>query len=130
MASINLKTTLAVSPDNLWSVVKDVGGLSNLLGVITESSVDGNQRSCTMGDGGELTETILGIDHDNRRVAYTITASPFPIEAHAASMQVSDAGGGKSTFQWITDITPDALAEPFTGLMSGEISGLEERFGV
>ena len=80
--------------------------------------------------GGFRVETILGIDHDNRRVAYTITASPFPIEAHAASMQVSDAGGGKSTFQWITDITPDALAESFTGLMSGEISGLEERFGV
>ena len=130
MASINVKTTLAVSPDELWSVVKDVGGISNLLGVITDSSLDGDQRSCTMGDGGELSETILGIDDNNRRVAYTITASPFPIEAHAASMQVSDAGGGKSTFQWITDITPDALAEPFTDLMNGELSGLEERYGV
>ena len=130
MATINLTTTLAVSPEDLWAEVKDVGGLSNLLGVIVESSVDGDQRSLTMGDGGHLTETILGIDDDHQRVAYTITESPFPIEGHASSMQVSDAGGGKSTFQWVTDITPDALAEPFTGLMTGELQALEERFGV
>jgi hypothetical protein len=97
--------------------------------VITESSLDGDQRSCLMGDGGSLTETILSVDDEEKRVAYTITDSPFPIEAHAASMQVVDAGDGKSTFQWITDVKPDGMADGLGPLMAGEISNLEARFG-
>ena len=129
MASINLKTTLAVSADDLWAEVKDVGGISGMLEVITESSLDGDQRSCTMADGGQLSETIISIDDENKRVAYTITDSPFPIQAHAASMQVTDAGGGKSTFQWITDVKPDELAGGLGPMLSGEITNLEQRFG-
>jgi hypothetical protein len=129
MASINLETKLGVGPDELWAQVKDVGGVSNLLGIITESSLDGDQRSCTMADGAQLSETIISIDDDNRRVAYTITDSPFPIEAHAASMQVSDAGDGTSHFQWITDVKPDELADALGPMLAGEISNLETRFG-
>ncbi len=129
MASINLETTLAISPNELWSKVKDVGGVSNLLDVIAKSSADGDQRSCTMADGAELTETIISIDDDHQRVAYTITDSPFPIQAHAASMQVSDAGDGKSTFQWITDVKPDELASALGPMLAGEVTKLEERFG-
>lgn len=129
MASINLKTTLAVSADDLWAEVKDVGGISGMLEVITESSLDGYHRSCTMGDGGVLAETIISVDDDNKRVAYTITDSPFPIEAHAASMQVTDVGDGKSTFQWITDVKPDEMADGLGPMLAGEISNLEQRFG-
>ncbi len=129
MASINLKATLAISADELWSQVKDVGGLSTLLDIISDSSVDGDQRSCTMADGAELSETIIGVDDEHRRVAYTITDSPFPIQVHAASMQVSDAGGGKSTFQWITDVKPDELADALGPVFAGEVSKLEQRFG-
>lgn len=129
MATINLQTTLNVAPADLWAQVKDVGGLSNLLGVISDSSLDGDVRSCTMADGAELTETIMSVDDENQRVAYTITESPFPIEAHAASMQVTDAGDGKAGFAWITDVKPDALADALGPMLAGEVSGLEERFG-
>ncbi len=129
MATINVSTTLAVPADQLWATVKDVGGVSGMLDVITESSLAGDTRSCTMADGGQLTETILSVDDEHRRVAYTITDSPFPIEAHAASMQVTDAGGGRSTFQWITDVKPDAMADGLRPLMEGEIAQLEKRHG-
>ena len=129
MASVNLKTPPAVSADDLWAEAKNVGGLSGLLEVITESSLDGDSRCCTMGDGGVLAETIISIDDDHKRVAYTITDSPFPIEAHAASMQVTDAGDGKSTFQWITDVKPDEMADGHGPMLAGEISNMEQRFG-
>ncbi len=129
MATINLSTTLDVSAEELWSSVKDVGSVSGLLNVITSSSLDGHVRSCTMADGGELTETILSVDDDNQRVAYSITDSPFPIETHASSMQVRDAGGGKSTFHWITDVKPDAMVDGLRPLMEGEIAQLQGRFG-
>jgi hypothetical protein len=129
MASIYLETTLAVAPDALWATVRDVGSLSSMLDVITESSLDGDVRTCKMGDGGELSETILSIDEENRRVGYTITASPLPIDIHASSMQVIDAGAGKSTFRWITDVKPDAMAEGLGAMLSGEITQLEKRYG-
>lgn len=129
MATINVSTTLGVSADELWAMVKDVGGVSGMLDVITDSSLDGDTRSCTMGDGGQLTETILSIDDEHRRVAYTITDGPFPIEAHAASMEVTDAGGGRSTFRWITDVKPDAMADGLRPLMEAEIAQLVRRYG-
>lgn len=129
MASIHLETEPAVAPEQQWATVRNVGGLSGMLNIIAESSLDGDQRTCTMADGAVLSETILAVDDDNRRVAYTITESPFPIEAHAASMQVFDAGNGRSTFRWITDLKPDALADGLGPMLAGAVSGMEEQFG-
>lgn len=129
MASIHLETELAVAPEKLWESLRDVGAVSSFLNIVAESSLDGDKRSCTMADGAVLSETILGIDEDHHRVAYTITDSPFPIEAHAASMQVFDAGKGRSTFRWITDVKPDALAEGLSPMLAGAVAGLEEQYG-
>jgi hypothetical protein len=91
---------LAVAPDQLWATVRDVGNVSGLLNIVDESSVDGDQRSC-----------------------------PLPIEVHAASMQVFDAGGGRSTFRWITDVKPDAVADGLGPMLAGAIAGMEEQYG-
>ncbi|WP_372736926.1 SRPBCC family protein [Nocardioides sp.] len=128
MATINLKSNLEVAPDELWARVKNVGAVSDLLNVITESSLDGDKRHCTMADGGLLEETILSVDEDHRRVAYTITSGPFPVEAHASSMQVSAAGDGKSTLQWITDIKPDELAGALGPMLTAEMGQLEQHY--
>ena len=129
MASIYLETTLAVSPAELWGTVRDVGAVSGMLNILSASSLDGDQRSCTMADGAELSERILSVDDGNQRMAYAITDSPFPIEMHAASMQVLDAGNGKSTFRWITDIKPDALADALAPMLAGAVTGMEETYG-
>ena len=71
----------------------------------------------------------MAVDDEHRRVAYTITDGPFPIEAHAASMQVFDAGGGRSTFRCITDIKPDALADGLGPMLAGAVAGMEEQYG-
>lgn len=129
MASIHLETELAVAPDQLWATVRDVGNVSGMLNILTESSLEGDKRSCTMADGASLSETIVAVDEEHRRVAYTITDSPFPIEHHAASMQVFDAGAGRSTFRWITDIKPDALADGLGPMLASAVTGMEEQFG-
>jgi hypothetical protein len=129
MATIHLETELAVAPDQLWATVRDVGSVSGLLNIVAESSIEGDKRSCTLADGAGLSETILAVDDDHRRVAYTITDSPFPIEVQAASMQVFDAGGGRSTFRWITDIKPDALADGLAPMLAGAVAGMEGQYG-
>ena len=129
MATVQKKIELAVSAEELWAQVRDVGGLSRLLNVVETSKVEGDQRSCVLADGAELSETVVSVDDGLRRVAYTITVSPFPLEFHAASMEVGDAGEGRSTFCWTTDLKPDGLAEAFDGLMGAEAAQLAERYG-
>ena len=60
--------------------------------------------------------------------ARAIQESPHPIEFHAASMQVLDAGDGNSTFVWIADVKPDEFAEPLTGLMGAELAKIKARY--
>lgn len=128
MSTIYLERTLGVSADELWQQVRDVGGVSNMLNVIAASSLDGDQRRCEMGDGAMLAETIFCVDDEHHRVGYTITDSPFPIEHHAASMQVFDEGDGRSTFRWVTDVKPDAMADGLGPLMQSEMDQLAERY--
>ncbi|MDX2019039.1 MAG: SRPBCC family protein [Deltaproteobacteria bacterium] len=129
MATIYLETSVNLPADQLWQKVADVGGISNLLDIIMESSCEGDTRTCVTADGGKLKETILGIDHQNRRVAYTITESPFGLQFHAASMQVLDQGNGKSSLRWITDIKPDAAADMMGPIFKGELEKVAKKYG-
>lgn len=71
-------------------------------------SVDGDRRSCTFADGTVLQERIISIDPELKRVAYTITDSPFGLTFHSASMQIVPEAD-RSRVVWTTDIQPDAL---------------------
>jgi len=129
MATIYGSVTVNLSAEELWAKVADVGQISELLDVIHESAVSGDTRSCKLADGGQLSETIVGIDEEHHRVAYTITDSPFPLEFHAASMQVVDEGNGKSTLLWITDVKPDAMVDGLGPMIMGELDKLGRRLG-
>ncbi len=126
MASIHVEATVDVTPDELWSRVADAGRVSELLDVVAESSLDGDIRSCTLADGRPLIERIITVDHDNRRVAYTVLEG-MPVEHHAASMQVLAAGDGRATLRWITDVAPDEVAERLGPLFQAEMEGLAAR---
>lgn len=126
MASIHVEATVDLPADELWARVSDAGNVSVLLDVVTESSLDGDIRSCTLADGRALTERIIAVDHDRRRVAYTVVEG-MPVEYHAASMQVLDAGDGRATLRWITDVAPDEAAERLGPLFEVEMEGLAAR---
>lgn len=127
MATLFKEVRLPISAEKLWSKVADVGGVSNLLEVVTHCSLDGDKRSCRLADGSELSETILGIDPKHRRVAYTITKAPFPLEAHASSMEVVDEGSGGAALRWITDVKPDSTAEMLGPMFDEQLAKLKQR---
>ena len=59
-------------------------------------------------------------------MAYVITASPFGMAAHAASMEiVGDAG--EAALVWTTDVKPDALAPQLAGVIASEIDHIAAR---
>lgn len=127
MAAIVKEISLPLSADVLWEKVASVGEIHQLMPMITECRLDGDQRFCTTADGAMLEERILSVDNDRRRVAYTITKAPFPLEFHSASMQVSADGKG-SRLTWITDVKPDELAGQMDPLFDQAIQGVKEKW--
>lgn len=114
MASSYHEVHTEMTPDQLWSKVRDVGAIDELLpNSLTESSLhDGGVRVCGLPGGGELRERIIAVDDEHRRVAYTITDGPAPLTHHHASMQVMAEGDG-AKLVWATDFQPDEAAGPF-----------------
>ena len=111
MACICKELHAGMPPGKLGEPVKDAGNISRLFPNFIPASELGenNSRSCTLADGSKLTERIVAVDDELRRLAYTITQSPLPLTYHHASMQIFASGDG-SRFVWISDFLPDDAA--------------------
>ncbi len=128
MASIVREFTVATPAADVWAAVADVGAVNQLIDYLGEVTVDGDVRSCRLGDAGTLEELIVSLDHDVRRLAYTIQSSPFGFAHHHASMQVTAVDRGTSRLTWITDIAPDPLAEGVTEPIDAAVASIQRHF--
>jgi hypothetical protein len=109
MATIYREVDLDAHADEAWRRLADVGAVDKLIDYLGPVTVDGDRRSCSLGDQGELNELIVTVDHDRRRLAYSIRESPLKFTHHSASWQVTPEGD-KSRLVWITDVKPDSAA--------------------
>ncbi len=119
MATIYKRFVLDTSADSAWQKVRATQNVHELFGMLVDARVDGDQRVCRTTDGGELVERIITVDDAARRIAYTITDSPFGFEFHSASWQISEHGG-ETVFEWFTDVKPDPIAEVLDVVIDGE----------
>jgi len=126
MASITKHIPAAAGAQKAWQMVSDIGGVDKLVGMISTCSLDGDKRYCTFADGNGVTEQIIGVDETEKRVVYTVTEGPMPIEFHCSTVQVKDAADGAEVV-WSVDIKPDALAQPMSDLMDAAAQSMAER---
>ncbi len=63
-----------------------------------------------MPNGAQIRELILAIDHDLRRMAYSVVeGQALPLTYHHAAFQVVEVEG-RTKIIWTTDVLPHALA--------------------
>lgn len=110
MSSIRKTIEVDATPETVWANVSDVGRISDLIGFLKTSVLDGNSRVCSLADGGTLTEKIITVDEDLKRVVYAITESPLNMEFHVAVMEVVPSGTG-ARMHWTIDLLPESAAE-------------------
>lgn len=116
MATIRTSFPVHAEPDAVWDVFRDVGALHTRLapGFVTATTVEGDVRHVTFANGVSVSERIVTIDDDARRLAYAIIdGAP---SHHSASFEVVGTPAG-CTVVWTTDVLPDAAAERFREMM-------------
>jgi carbon monoxide dehydrogenase subunit G len=118
MTSIRKVIHIDASPDQVWDALRDVGALHERLvpGFVTSTRMEGNARIVTFENGMVAREEIVGIDEDERRVAWAIVGGQFRHYNGAARVTEDDDGG--SRFVWTADLLPDELAGQVESMMS------------
>lgn len=117
MASIQIEIELAVDPDRAWSALRQVGLAHRLFaGVLLDGRLEGDVRTVTFANGLVTRERIIDVSEERRRVAYSVIEGTS-MTHHNASMQVLEAGDGRSRFVWIADFLPGDFAPSMMPLM-------------
>ena len=124
MATVQKMIDVDASVEEVWGKIAKVESISNIIGFLAESQLDGDVRVCKMADGSVLEERVISIDNVLKRVSYCITNSPFNFEFHSASMQVVPKGDGASMI-WITDVKPDSMAEQLDTIFEDALPGMK-----
>lgn len=112
MATVAVETFVDVPAEQAWAAIADVGAVHRRLlpGRVAAAEIDGDFRILTMPNGARIRELIISIDHDLRRMAYSvIEGQALPLTYHQAAFQVVEADG-RTRIVWTTDVLPHALA--------------------
>lgn len=110
MASVYREFDVDVPVEKVWAAIADVGAPNKIISFLGEVTLEGDRRTCSLGDMGMLDELIVSVDEASHRVVYSIRESPFDFTHHNASMQALPNGNGGTRFVWTTDLKPDAAA--------------------
>ncbi len=136
MASMSTTGRIDASPDKVWALISDFGGIDAYFPPVTRSEGSGSgvgmERQCTFPDGAQISETLLEMDHDARSLKYDVhDPNPFPFEGYTATMRVNDLGGGSSELVWSAEYTATGMsdqevADMLDGLFQQGVDGLRK----
>ena len=117
MATIRIEALIDAPADQVWDAVRDYGALHTRLvpGFVVDTTLEGDSRIVTFGNGVVARERIVGIDDNARRFAYGVVSER--LSHHGASNQVLEDGEGRCRFIWIADVLPDAATETMEPMM-------------
>jgi mxaD protein len=99
---------IAGSPDDVWKLVGDFGGIAGWMPGMESCRVEGEDRILeTM--GMTITERLVSKDDAGLALTYKIIDG-VPIESHEATITVTSTEGG-SHVTWDVEATPDEMAD-------------------
>lgn len=110
MATLIKTIDIDAPADAVWDAVADFGAVHRRFapGFVTDVKLVPGGRMVTFGDGMEVFEAFVGLEHAARRLAYSVRVEQF--QHHNASFQVGDLGDGRSRLTWTVDVLPDEAA--------------------
>ena len=127
MASIRREVVIEASADDVWKVIGDFAtGPSRMSpGYVVDTQAEADERVVTFANGAVVRERRITVDHDARRIVYSIVGGVIEPEHDNAAMQVI-AAGDRCRLTWIRDVLPDELAAPIAESMSQGIEVIKK----
>jgi hypothetical protein len=135
MTEVKTEAEVGASADEVWKLVSDFGGFVEAFGlpVTTEGAPGvGQTRTITMGE--PTVERCEALDVDARAIAYSVVSGPLPVRDYLGTMQVHEAGAGRSRITWDARFEPEGMSEEdaakvIQGIFDGGLAALQGRFG-
>jgi len=126
MASAKSEASINRTPNDVWNLVRNFGGLADYMPGVDSCTVDGDVR--TVGTMGiEVKEQLRELDDDTRRISYSVIESPMTnMVSHLATIAV-DAEGSGTHLTWSVEVEPDELCALFSGIYDQSVVALKEK---
>jgi carbon monoxide dehydrogenase subunit G len=126
MASGKAEISIDRSPDDVWKLLREFGGLAEWMPGVDSCSVDGDIRTLGM-MGMEVKEQLRGLDDENRTISYSLIEAPIPnLQSHLCTIAVDPEGDG-SHVTWTVDVAPDELLAIFLPIYEGSIGEIKKK---
>lgn len=135
MATASSVIEIPASADQVWQLIGGFNSLPDWLPFIAKSEPGegGRVRHLTTADGGQIVERLQSFDNVARTYSYTIEASPFPVSAYLATLQVEALTETSAKVTWSgvftpVDTTDAAVEQLFAGVYNGGLEALRGNF--
>jgi carbon monoxide dehydrogenase subunit G len=127
MADGKAEVSIDRSPDEIWKVMREFGGLDTWMPGVDSCVLDGDVR--TIGTMGiEIKEQLRNRDDAARMISYSVVESPMSnLESHLATITVEPEGSG-SHLTWSVEVAPDDLLGLFLPVYEGSVVALKNKF--
>lgn len=122
MAERTAEIDVEGTPEAVWALVGDFGGIAGWMPGMESCRVEGDNRILdTM--GMTITEKLLSRDETARAITYGIVDG-VPVESHEATITVVPAGTG-SHVTWVVDAAPDEMADLMQSVYQQSLEALK-----
>jgi mxaD protein len=111
------------SPDDVWAVVGDFGGVGTWMPGVESCHLVGDDRVLKM-MGMEVTEGLRRRDDEERVIEYYIVGG-VPVGNHRAVITVTPAHDG-SHVTWDVEVEPDDLTDMFRDVYQQGLEALQK----
>jgi carbon monoxide dehydrogenase subunit G len=120
MASLCREVVIDATAHNVWTAIRDFGGVQRLVpGFIVDCRLEtrqsGEVRVVTFADGRVACELLVDLDDARRRLVYAEPGGRFI--TRSASVQVLGEGEQASRIVWTIDFLPNEFADLLGGNM-------------
>lgn len=122
MASAQAAIDIKRSPDEVWAVIGDFGGIADWMPGIESCQLEGENRVLAL-SGMEVTERLVSTSDDDRTQTYSIV-NGVPVEFHQATITVGADGDG-SKVTWDVEARPDEMAGVMQGMYQQTLDALK-----
>jgi hypothetical protein len=123
MADGKVEVKIERSPDDVWALIGDFGGLGDWMPGIDSCELDGDVRKIEM-MGMEIHEQQMSRDDATRTISYSIVKSPMPLEHHLATLSVAPDGDAP-VLTWAYEVRPDDMGAAFGPVYEGSAQAVK-----